>query len=335
MLNSVVAVLLVFAYISPFVNPGITLFFSIFGLFYPVILFTNILFVALWLVIKPKRALLSSVLILAGFGALNKTIGLNMSEESSGIKVITYNIGKTRVDFSRKNRNKHIRQFKDFIAKSNPDIICIQERTRWHRDIYHDIFDSYHVYPDNELGTAIYSRYPIIDGGNMPFETVAHNASWADVKIEKDTVRFYSVHLSSNRITNTTAKMLDNPDPTNTKIWGDLRFIFTRYNHHAQLRSEQIERILAHADQSPYPVVISGDFNDVPQSYIYRKICKQYNDAFTEAGFGVMKTFVSVMPALRIDYTFTGKKFNVVDHYIINTTLSDHYPVVTILDHTN
>ncbi|NNE26549.1 MAG: hypothetical protein HKN09_06880, partial [Saprospiraceae bacterium] len=299
-LNSLAAVLLIFAYISPYVDPSITGFFSIFGLFYPIILFVNILFIFLWLIIKAEKALLSFLLIAIGYAPLIKYFGFNSETENcSGISVISYNIGKTRIDFSRKDADKYIEQFRKFLKTENPDIICLQEKTKWHLDIYNDLFSEYNVYPNNELGTSICSKYPIVNGGNIPFESIAHNASWADVNIGSDTMRFYSIHLSSNRITRTTEKMLDNPDLSNTAIWGDLKFIFSRYNKHAQLRSLQLDTLLMHASKSPHPVVISGDFNDVPQSYIYNQICARYNDAFTERGFELAKTFISVVPGLR------------------------------------
>ncbi len=335
-INSIIATLLIFSYLSPFVDPSTTGFFAIFGLFYPLILFANILFIVIWLIVEPKKALLSTILIAVGISPLFKTIGFNTgSNDPQQTKVITYNIGKTRVDFKRKDKDKHINTFKTFIKNENPDIICVQERLRHHLDIYEDIFADYNVYPNSEIGTAIYSKYPIVNGGNMPFETIAHNATWADLLIHSDTIRYYSIHFSSNRITKLTGEMLENPDISNTEIWQDLQYILAKYNEHAQLRSKQMDQVLTHSLSSPHPVVISGDFNDVPQSYLYRKIKQNYCDAFMDCGSGMMKTFISFMPGLRIDYTFLDPKIKVLDHYTINTAISDHYPVVTMIDHLN
>ena len=335
-LNSLAAVLLIFAYISPFIDPTITGFFSIFGLFYPVILLLNVVFILAWLMIKPEKALLSVLLIAIGYGPLIKYFGFNTTDSSNqGISIISYNIGKTRVDFSRPDKEKYIENFRQFLQSENPDIICLQEKTKWHLDIYNDLFADYNVYPNNELGTSICSKFPIVNGGNIPFETVAHNASWVDLDINDQIIRFYSIHLSSNRITRTTEKMLDNPDISNKAIWGDLKFIFNRYNKHAQIRSLQLDTLLNHASQSPYPIVISGDFNDVPQSYIYNKMCSEYNDAFTEAGFDMAKTFISVVPGLRIDYTFVSPDIKVLSNKVLKTNLSDHYPILSTIDPPN
>ena len=91
--------------------------------------------------------------------------------------------------------------------------------------------------------------------------------------------------------------------------------------------------MVAHAKSSPYPVIISGDFNDVPQSYVYRMIDKEYKDAFTEGGTGLMQTFISRFIGLRIDFTFTSESVKVLEHKILKTAISDHYPVVTTIAH--
>jgi len=280
--------------------------------------------------------MLSFLIILLGFWPLLRLIGThNPTDTTEGIKVLTYNIGKTRVDFSRSDKKIHINGFKKFIKNEAPDIVCLQERIKAHNNIYSDIFNQYNVTPNPELGTAVYSKYPILEVGNMPFESKAHNATWADIVIKKDTLRFYSIHLSSNRITKVTGEMMENPDISNKELWNDIKFIFREYHYHAKLRSKQLDQILKHSLTSPYPVVLSGDFNDVSQSYIYRKVCSHYKDAFRECGFGLNKTFISFMPGLRIDYTFVDMQIPLLDQYTVKTRLSDHYPVITRIDHLN
>ena len=92
---------------------------------------------------------------------------------------------------------------------------------------------------------------------------------------------------------------------------------------------------MAHAANSPYPVVISGDFNDLPQSHIYKLIDNNYKDAFRERGFGLAQTFKSKFIGLRIDYTFTSETIEILNHEVLNSDISDHYPVMTTLDLEN
>ena len=324
-INTLAATGLIFAYISPYVKPSITWFFSFFGLGYPFLLVTNILFVFFWLAIKPKYALTSGLIIALGFIPLQKAIGFNKKSKETGITLMTYNIGKTRLDFhNNKKRAKKIKRFKAFIKEEQPDIICIQERFPKHFEYYKKIFTDYNLYPNLNIGTAIYTKYPIVKGGNIPFNTMSHNGTWADLNIKGKIFRIYSIHLSSNHVNNLTDNYKD--------IIDESKYILSKYNQHAIIRAGQLKQILAHAAKSPHPVIISGDFNDVPQSYIYSMIDKDYTDAFRVAGRGLMQTYISRFIGLRIDFTFTSPNIEIYDHDIIKTNLSDHYPVVTTIN---
>lgn len=325
LLNNLAAVSLLLAYVSPYVDPKTTWFFSFFGLGYPFILIANIFFFLMWLAIKPKYALLSGLILLLGFNALQKAIGFNPADQGNeGLSIMTYNIGKTRIDFHYKGRDKKIKKFRNFIQKQQPDVICIQERFPRHLKYYKEIFKGYKLYPNSDIGTAIYSKYPIIKGGNIPFNTISHNATWADIEINKKKVRIYSIHLSSNHVTDLTDDIKE--------IFDESKYILRKYNEHAKVRVTQLQQILDHAAQSPYPVIINGDFNDVPQSYIYQMIDKEYKDAFREGGRGLMQTYIGRFIGLRIDFSFVSEDLKVLNHDIIKTNLSDHYPLVTRLD---
>ncbi len=315
---------LLLAYVSPYVPPKATWFFAFFGLGFPFLLVINALFFFMWLAFKPKYAVMSGLFLALGFGAIQRAIGFNPADTTSeGFEVMTYNIGKTREDFHYKDRQDKIDRFQRFIANRQPDIICIQERLPKHLDYYKQIFLGYNLHPNSETGTTIYSKYPFVKTGNLAFDTYSHNATWADIKIKGSIFRIYAVHLSSNYV----PKLSDNVK----EIWDDSKSILDRYNHHAIKRVDQLKEILAHAEQSPYPVVISGDFNDVPQSYVYRMISEEYQDAFTVCGKGLGQTFNSKFWGLRIDYSFASEEAKILDHKIVRSPISDHYPVVTTI----
>jgi endonuclease/exonuclease/phosphatase family metal-dependent hydrolase len=331
-LNSLFVVAILLAYISPFVDPNITSLFSIFGLFYIILLYINIAFIIIWLVIKPKIAFMSALAIFIGWGSLIKNIGFNTKEsESQGLAIMTYNIGKTRYEMTKDNASEKMRHFEKIISDAKPDVICIQERVKWHMSYYDSIFSSYNLYAVDQLGTAIYTNLPVIDSGNIAFDTKSHNGTWTDLVYRNDTLRIYSIHLSSNHVTQVTGEMLDKPDIRNKKMWGDIRFVLSKYSKHTKIRVQQLKRILAHSATSPYPVILAGDFNDIPQSYLYNMMSSKYKDAFRSHGKGIQKTFISSIPGLRIDYTFVDKGIQVLDQRLIKSQLSDHYPLLTKL----
>lgn len=325
--NIVLALISLLAYVSPFVNPSLTWFFSFFAIGFPILLIAHIVFMVFWLVNKPKYLLLSFLTLALGFFPLQRTIGFNNNKpDNQGVNIMSYNIGHSKYFFDE-DPDGRAEEFKSFIGKYNPAVVCLQERTRRHLELYDKIFDSYYLIPDDYIGTCIYSRLPVINNGNIYFDTNAHNATWADLVQGKDTFRVYSIHLSSNKVVR--------PGDDIKEIWERSLFILDKYNFHALKRTEQIKTILEHSSQSPYPVLLTGDFNDVPQSYLYRKVCQQYDDAFLQYGKGFGKTHKTTLPILRIDYSFHSSDLPVSDFRVVKSDYSDHYPLITKLNFKN
>ena len=63
-------------------------------------------------------------------------------------------------------------------------------------------------------------------------------------------------------------------------------------------RGQQADYVQDLIGNSPFPQVICGDFNDVPNSYTYFKMRGERRDAFLEKGIGLGKTYTSNYSAL-------------------------------------
>ena len=81
-------------------------------------------------------------------------------------------------------------------------------------------------------------------------------------------------------------------------------------------------------NNSPYKVIVCGDFNDTPQSYTYNLLSENLNDSFKTKGVGFGTTYAGSIPALRIDYILTHEKIKVQSHKILKENYSDHFPVI-------
>jgi endonuclease/exonuclease/phosphatase family metal-dependent hydrolase len=93
-------------------------------------------------------------------------------------------------------------------------------------------------------------------------------------------------------------------------------------------RSVQSNSVREEIDKSPYPVIVCGDFNDVPNSYAYCKIGDGLQNAFVEKGLGFGRTFSGISPTLRIDNIFLDKKFTIDQFTRVSKKLSDHFPII-------
>ena len=77
--------------------------------------------------------------------------------------------------------------------------------------------------------------------------------------------------------------------------------------------------------------MITGDLNDVPNSYTYFTISKNLQDVFLKKGWGIGRTYAYLAPTLRIDYILATKHFEVQQFKRITNQYSDHYMLVADL----
>jgi endonuclease/exonuclease/phosphatase family metal-dependent hydrolase len=185
------------------------------------------------------------------------------------------------------------------------------------------------------FGIIIFSKYPIVNKRTVSYYPHDYNSifQYADIVKNKDTIRVFNVHLQSLKFSRSNLHYIDSPslkteaDLEKTKnVIGKLKTGFLK-------RHTQADRIRAEIDKSPYPVIICGDFNDVPNSYASMTIGNGLKNAFVEKGYGLGRTFSGIAPTLRIDNIFTDKTFSIQQFTRINKRLSDHFPIIADITH--
>ena len=177
-----------------------------------------------------------------------------------------------------------------------------------------------------EFGMAIFSRYPIVRRGTVPFGKLTQNhAMWADLARPHDTIRVFNVHFQS-------MSMAESDITAATGSRAGLRQkapnLLRRFRNGAVARGNQVDTVLARVLRSPYPVLLAGDFNDLPYSYTYDQLADHLQNAWATAGLGIGATYHGQLPFLRIDQQFAGPQWQVLGcrvHHEI--TWSDHYPL--------
>jgi endonuclease/exonuclease/phosphatase family metal-dependent hydrolase len=96
-------------------------------------------------------------------------------------------------------------------------------------------------------------------------------------------------------------------------------------------RAEQAKKVVEHMEQSPYEVIICGDFNDTPLSYVYNTFYSRFTDAFKNSSSGIGITYAGKVPAGRIDYIFHSKKLHSAQFKIHQKVHSDHKAIECII----
>lgn len=337
--NIVLTIVTLLMYLAPYLNPKVFWWLGVMSLAYPWVLLLHVLMIILWLFSSSRRwSLLSFLTILAGWNYFTGIVGIRFSKPEiapTDLLVMSYNIQSLKValQHSKSARPAIFQEMEEYFAQlGGPDIICAQDMIKGNESFFKDYFKLRHNYilKSKNLKTAIFSKFPIVNKGEILFDNSFNSAVWADVDVKGDTFRVFSIHLESNRITGDTEDLLQQRQEE--KSWLQVRKIFAKYKRAMVKRVDQSDLVAEYIAESPYPVLIGGDLNDTPLSYAYRKISNGTNDAFRKKGRGLGTTYAGSIPGLRIDYIFADKSIRIIDHHILkDKAFSDHYPVMSYI----
>jgi endonuclease/exonuclease/phosphatase family metal-dependent hydrolase len=332
-LNIVLTVLTFSVYILPFLAPKIFPLLSVLTLFMPAFFVLNGLFFVYWAIQFKKRLILSGLVLLTGITFISKFYKFSESEyvfDEKDFSVMSYNVRLFNV-FKWLDRDDIPSNIKTFIDDKNPDILCIQEYSNSaHIDL--KVYPHRYIFIDGDqikTGQAIFSKFPILYEGNIVFPKSNNNVIYADIKRGKDVIRVYNMHLQSIKISPDVNEISDNIDNVNQQ---KSQLIYTRISKAFRQQQEQAEIFKENIKQCKYPIIICGDMNNSPFSYVYRNIKGKLKDSFEEAGKGFGATYKFRYYPARIDYIFADSKMKVKQFESFSDfENSDHYPVMARL----
>lgn len=316
----------------------------------------NILFVLLWIIRRRWHFVLSLFCLILLSGNIQNNFPLHPlatdqlpdSDSTSTLRVLSFNVRLFNFYELNKGHNAAL----DYIAAQDADVICLQEfgfynkdkfltqdlilRALRHKYPYFQISCRKHVRHRSSYGIATFSRYPIIGKGRVNYPSAYSRTIFSDVLIGNDTVRIFNCHLESNQLTsNDKRKMQELMETKNTKtIPQTTEQISGKLGKAAQIRARQSDSINAAIRRSSVRrIIVCGDFNDHPVSYIYKRIRSDLNDAFvkTSSGFGI--TYNEFPFYYRIDHLLYSKNIEAGQFRIHRDAtehakdISDHYPI--------
>ncbi|MBL7812711.1 MAG: endonuclease/exonuclease/phosphatase family protein [Bacteroidetes bacterium] len=331
--------LLTLSALVPFIHPSYSTWLQLLGLAFPILFLINVLWLFFWwFQLKFKLIVPLCFLIFNLIGA-SKYVQYTRDRKppAQSMKVSTYNC----MLFGAYQNGWFFDTIVSTLRNHGDDVVCLQE-VYAKKDLENHIrslrknggFKMYSLYrltPDRPYGMAILSKYRILKSGRIDFPGNTGNmAMWADVERGTDTLRIYNVHLQSIRFRKSDYDFVSQKNGTDYKKGS--RNLLLRMREAYEKRAAQAERVAAHLKQCPYPVVLTGDFNDVPLSYAYRTVSKDLLDAFTEAGNGIERTYKGPFPSFRIDYILFSKNLGCTAY---NSTLNipgDHKFISATLD---
>jgi endonuclease/exonuclease/phosphatase family metal-dependent hydrolase len=331
--NIVLAVFTFIAYVFPFLAPKFFPILSVLTLFMPIFLILNALFFIYWGIQFKKRLILSGLVLLMGITFINKFYKFsakNYPADENDFVVMSYNVRLFNV-FKWMDRDNVPDKILEFINKKNPDILCIQEFSN-SANIDLKVYRHKYIFMEGnqiKTGQAIFSKFPIIDQGNIVFPDSNNNVVFADIKRGKDIIRVYNMHLQSIKISPDVNEINDNIDAIDQ---GKSQKLIYRISKAFKKQQQQAEIIKEHKRNCPYPIILCGDMNNSAFSYVYRNIKGKLRDTFEEAGKGFGATYKFRYYPARIDYIFTNDKMKVKKFESFpDFENSDHFPIIATL----
>lgn len=270
---------------------------------------------------------------------------LSFSKSSKNVRIMTFNIhfGNTI------NNEFDILEIAKVIKDSNSDIVCLQEVDNYWSSrseyeslikiisikadlpyyIYNPIYDKPSSrgaeYPNEQFGTAILSRYKIVEShdyilsrwssqkgdpqpGEPGFPSQYHGFGHVILDIEGKNFSVYNTHLDYRA----------NPPE----------------GYEETMRAIQVREMLKIIDFK-YPTVLTGDMNaDFSAKDVFDPLLERFDDSWSIAGEGSGLSFPCIDPYIRIDYILFNKysHIQVKNAFLIQTQVSDHLPVVVDFD---
>jgi vancomycin resistance protein VanJ len=321
-LNVIFSVCLLLACIVPYTSSASLAFISL-GV--PLLVLVNMLFFLYWLLQKRIPLFLSLTILIYGYFTLGSFIGFNSASKiDSGqetLSIMSFNsLGfRGKEDKWKSTANDSVIKF---IKAEKPDLICFQEFD--YRKIRTEHFKDYpYSYVDFEFGVdtgrvlqAIYSKYKIVNRGLIEFSDSSNSAIFVDIKYTNDTLRVFNLHLESLNIRPNNIKK-----ERSDRLFVRLRNSFAKQQHQATVVRKYI-------NESPYKVIVCGDFNNTQFSKTYFTIKDNLNDSFLEKGSGYGKTINFWKFPFRIDFILSDPLLEILSHKNYNIDLSDHEPIM-------
>jgi endonuclease/exonuclease/phosphatase family metal-dependent hydrolase len=332
-LNILLIIVTFIAYVLPFLSPKIFPILSVLTLVMPLFFILNSLFFIYWFFQFKKRMILSGIVLLIGITFINKFYkfsGNTYPKEEKDFVVMSYNVRLFNL-FKWIDKNDVAGSIVAFINEKNPDILCIQEFSSSATIDLKVYKYKYVLMAGNKIktGQAIFSKFPIIDQGNIVFPNSNNNVIYADIKMGKDIIRVYNMHLQSIKISPDVDEINDNLEVINKS---KSQMLYRRISKAFTQQQQQAEIFKEHESACEYPVIICGDMNNSAYSYVYRNIKGELQDCFEEAGKGFGQTYQFKYYPARIDYIFANEKMVVKEFQSFPEMKdSDHYPIMTKL----
>lgn len=277
--------------------------------------------------------ILSLLLIWVVYSLVSHRIRPPKETFSHTLKVMTYNTHAMMIGEKLATKKEMLQ----YINDQGADIVCLQEvlvyknPARLTLPALREAMSNYpYTYYDfkrynshRQFGNVVFSRYPLTNKNTIRYESQSNISSQCDILVGDDTIRLIVNHLESYGLVREDLQFdtLSMAEIKNSSLVQKLQ-------HAGKLRHQQAREVKRSIRQSPHPVVVVGDFNAIPLSYVYWKVKFGLRDCFLESSFGKLGNTIKKGPfGIRIDYILCSRELSPIKCEVDRVSYSDHFPV--------
>lgn len=308
--------LLLSSLLNAYVPPKIFPWFNLLSLGFPVLMILYIVLTVFWVFSWKKRAFVFMFVGLAFINPVKRWVNFSSEKkENKDIKIISFNTKAGLVSNG---------QIGPYLESQHADVVLLQEDVPKGYD-----FPGYQKFDTIDCFTVL-TKHKIVDKKLIQAQDGAMRSPGlqVDIEIKGKIYRFIDVYLYPYRFEKEMVSLNGSTDAKEQKVKGIVKKLIPTFKKH----QEQVAVIKQVIENSPYPVIVAGDFNSVPNSYEYYHLSEGLEDAFMTAGKGSATSFHDYKFPIRIDYVFSSKSVKALSYVVDRSvSISDHYPVIVEL----
>ena len=335
--------------VSPTVHPWV----ACAGMAMPAVLVLNLAMLLVMLSVKWRRAWIPLAAFAVAYMPIRTYIPLHLPVEEAEthgddvLRLMTYNVCTYGGNFKYEHALDTIF---NYVKAQDIDVLCIQEghtvkkihpEERWKELFpYQDTLTVSANIKGMTNALGIYTRLPIIRRERIPYESKSNGSIAYYLLYGSDTVIVVNNHLECTHISK------EQRDSYSEIFQGkherqeaeeQLLTLVDKLGESMVKRAPEAEAVHRYVEaHRQYPIIVCGDFNDTPISYVCHTIKKGLTDCFAEAGCGLGLSYNRKGFNFRIDHIFCSKDFTPIQCKVDGKMdASDHYPMICSMKMNN
>lgn len=341
-INIIAALALILSTLAGVVPPSRTILPSVAAYAFPLLLILNTIAALAWLLARKWHCLISIGAIALRWSFVGFFFQFPSFHTSSSaarpsgdaVTLMSYNVHNlSGPEFEYSPNDSIALHFLALVRREMPDVLCLQEYCSTRGVALTDslqLLGYNHHYassgkPDRPSGTAVFSRLPItyvkrIDGLKVMVELMHGQRP----------LRLLCVHMDSYSFTARDREEIEQMrrghlDSTSHPTLRKAKQ--TVLKHETEWR-DQLQPIVT---ECTVPLVVAGDMNDIPGSWLYARMTEHLTDSYRQCGTGFGSTYHGGFPQFRIDMVLHNDQLRTTSYRRLRTKISDHYPLIVTL----